>query len=317
MGNGNESPRAATRELRARRREVLRFLGAFGLAAPSAALVSAIDGALQSASAQAAAGQPVPRLGVYLPNWPDQVELWRQLSREWQPLGIELDLQQGTLDTFVSQIVAEQKLPHMGSMSWGGAPDRLDPDYFLSEMFHSRRTARGGLNFGFYRNEAFDKLADAQRAEMDPAKRQQLGEWYAAGFAAMYGDPDAALARLSDSEPSYVETTRKVISSAQYLADHMGEVPVHVIPVIEGRTDGLPVAWQAAVWGSLLPAAWSFMLAARSRGLGTCFTTLHLMQEQAAAFLASDGALFIPPQPARYFEFPIPLPLPEGLNYRN
>lgn len=174
MGNRNDSGDKETRELRARRREVLRFLSAFGLTAPSAALISAIDGALSSAAAQPAAGQPVPRLGVYLPNWPDQVELWRQLSREWQPLGIELDLQQGTLDTFVSQIVAEQKLPHMGSMSWGGAPDRLDPDYFLSEMFHSRRTARGGLNFGFYRNEAFDRLADAQRSEMDPAKRQQL-----------------------------------------------------------------------------------------------------------------------------------------------
>ena len=160
--------------LGARRREVLRFLAAFGLAAPSAALVGAIDAALSDASAQPAPGQPVGKLGVYLPNWPDMVELWRQLSRDWAALGIELDLQQGTLDTFVSQIVAEQKLPHMGSMSWGGAPDRLDPDYFLSEMFHSRRTARGGLNFGFYRNEAFDKLADAQRSEMDPAKRQQL-----------------------------------------------------------------------------------------------------------------------------------------------
>lgn len=160
--------------LRARRREVLRFLGGFGLAVPSAALVGAIDAALSDAAAQPAPGQPVGKLGVYLPNWPDMVELWRQLSRDWAPLGIELDQQQGTLDTFVSQIVSEQKLPHMGSMSWGGAPDRLDPDYFLSEMYHSRRTARGGLNFGFYRNEAFDQLADAQRAEMDGTKRQQL-----------------------------------------------------------------------------------------------------------------------------------------------
>lgn len=119
----------------------------------------------------------------------------------------------------------------------------------------------------------------------DEAKRRQLGEWYAAGFAAMYGNPDAVVGRLPQDDPDYVATTKRVISSAQYLADHMAEVPVHVIPVIEGRTDGLPVAWQAAIWGSLLPAAWSFMLAARSRGLGTCFTTLHLMQEQAAAEL--------------------------------
>jgi nitroreductase len=119
----------------------------------------------------------------------------------------------------------------------------------------------------------------------DQAKRTQLAEWYAAAFAVMYGDPDAVTARLPADEPAYVETTKKVISSAQYLADHLAEVPVHVIPCIEGRTDGLPVAWQAAIWGSLLPAAWSFMLAARARGLGTCWTTLHLTEEKAAAEL--------------------------------
>lgn len=119
----------------------------------------------------------------------------------------------------------------------------------------------------------------------DPDKRRQLGEWYAQGFAMMYGDPDAVTSRLPADDPDYVEATKRVISSAQYLADHMGEVPVQVIPVIEGRTDNAPVAMQAAIWGSLLPAAWSFQLAARSRGLGTCFTTLHLIFEQQAAEL--------------------------------
>lgn len=120
----------------------------------------------------------------------------------------------------------------------------------------------------------------------DEAKRRQLGEWYAQGFSMMYGNPDAVVANLPKDDPAFVETTRRVIGSAQYLADHMGEVPVHVIPVIEGRTDNnAPVAMQAAIWGSLLPAAWSFMLAARSRGLGTCFTTLHLIHEQQAAEL--------------------------------
>jgi nitroreductase len=119
----------------------------------------------------------------------------------------------------------------------------------------------------------------------DQAKRAQLAEWYAPAFAAMYGNPDAVVGNLPQDDPDYVETTKKVISSAQYLADHLAEVPVHVIPCIEGRTDNLPVAWQAAIWGSLLPAVWSFMLAARARGLGTCWTTLHLTQEQAAAEL--------------------------------
>ncbi|MET0727876.1 MAG: nitroreductase family protein [Acidimicrobiales bacterium] len=119
----------------------------------------------------------------------------------------------------------------------------------------------------------------------DPGKRRQLAEWYAQGFNMVYGNPDAVVANLPTDDPGYVDTTRRVIGSAQYLAEHMAEVPVLLIPVIEGRTDNAPVAVQAAIWGSLFPAAWSFMLAARSRGLGTCFTTLHLLQEKAAAEL--------------------------------
>jgi nitroreductase len=53
-----------------------------------------------------------------------------------------------------------------------------------------------------------------------------------------------------------------------------------VIPCIEGRTDGGPVVLQAGSWGSLFPAVWSFMLAARERGLGTCWTSLHLLYEE-------------------------------------
>lgn len=117
----------------------------------------------------------------------------------------------------------------------------------------------------------------------DAAKRQQLADWYRQAFAAFYGDPEAAAALLPGDDPDDVATTRRVMSSAQYLADHLHEVPVHVIPCIEGRTDQMPAAWQATIWGSLLPAVWSFMLAARARGLGTCWTTLHLTQEQAAA----------------------------------
>lgn len=119
----------------------------------------------------------------------------------------------------------------------------------------------------------------------DAAKRRQLGEWYRQGFEMMYGDPEAAVSGLPADDPAYAAATRRVIDSATYLSQHMGEVPVHVIPVIHGRTDTAPVAMQAGIWGSLLPAVWSFMLAARSRGLGTCWTTLHLIHEQQAAEL--------------------------------
>jgi nitroreductase len=64
----------------------------------------------------------------------------------------------------------------------------------------------------------------------------------------------------------------------------MGEVPVLVIAATEGvRVEGLPASAAAAVLGNILPAMWSFMLAARARGLGTAWTTLHLMKEREVA----------------------------------
>jgi nitroreductase len=71
----------------------------------------------------------------------------------------------------------------------------------------------------------------------------------------------------------------------RFLAEHIHEVPVHVIPCVEGRTDGKPAAAQAARWASIIPAAWSFMLAARARGLGSVWTTFHLRHEREAAEL--------------------------------
>jgi nitroreductase len=117
----------------------------------------------------------------------------------------------------------------------------------------------------------------------DAETRAALGAMYRRAWSMFYGDVDAAVEALPKADPDYVSATRRVLDSAAYLAEHIGEVPVHVIPCIKGRLEeNAPVAQQAGLWGSLLPAAWSFMLAARSRGLGTCWTTLHLVFEQEA-----------------------------------
>jgi nitroreductase len=49
------------------------------------------------------------------------------------------------------------------------------------------------------------------------------------------------------------------------------------------RTDGQVGMFAASIMGNILPAMWSFMLAARARGLGTAWTTIHLMMEQQVA----------------------------------
>jgi len=119
----------------------------------------------------------------------------------------------------------------------------------------------------------------------DPATRAALAEFYREGFQLFYGDREAALAGMPQDDADYLVTQRRVVDSAAYLAEHMERVPVHVIPCVEGRFESGPVMLQAAIWGSLLPAAWSFCLAARARGLGTCWTTLHLIKEREAAEL--------------------------------
>jgi nitroreductase len=69
----------------------------------------------------------------------------------------------------------------------------------------------------------------------------------------------------------------------------MHRVPVMLIPCVAGRVGAMPpslgVLAQASFYGSILPAVWNFMLAARARGLGTCWTTLHLRYEEEAAKL--------------------------------
>jgi nitroreductase len=72
-----------------------------------------------------------------------------------------------------------------------------------------------------------------------------------------------------------------VRNSSQYLADRYHEAPWLLIPVMEGKPPHNHM--QAGYWGSILPAFWSFMLAARARGLGTAWTTLHLAFEEEAA----------------------------------
>ena len=76
----------------------------------------------------------------------------------------------------------------------------------------------------------------------------------------------------------------RVVDSATYLAEHMSECPVLVIGcTTTRRMEGAAAAQAASALGNIMPAMWSFMLAARARGLGTAWTTIHLMMEHAVA----------------------------------
>jgi len=116
----------------------------------------------------------------------------------------------------------------------------------------------------------------------DAEKRKTLGDLYRKGWAFYRGNEQLG-GRPIVGDSARAQQLRRIVDSSDYLAEHMHEAPVLLIPCIKGRTDGAPVVAQAGHWGSIIPAAWSFMLAARARGLGTSWTTVHLFYEQAAA----------------------------------
>ena len=81
------------------------------------------------------------------------------------------------------------------------------------------------------------------------------------------------------------QQTRRVYQSALGLTDTLAKVPVHVIPCLESRFDGSNLLAAASAWASIIPAGWSFLLALRSRGLGSVWTTMHLATEHEVAEL--------------------------------
>lgn len=110
----------------------------------------------------------------------------------------------------------------------------------------------------------------------DPEKKQVIADHYRAVYYP-YREESSRLQRDAQGE--------RVASSADHLAEHFEKVPAMVIPLHAGRLEGAESFRQAGAWGSILPAVWSFMLALRSKGMGSAWTTLHLPREKEVAEL--------------------------------
>ena len=123
----------------------------------------------------------------------------------------------------------------------------------------------------------------------DADKRAKIGEYYRQAFS-IYKDMPVAIHKLhaESDDNSLKDSQARSASSADYLGENMGRAPVLMIPCITGRTDSPEtsnIIAQTGTLGSVIPAAWNFMLAARARGIGTAWTTLHLMHEKEIAEL--------------------------------
>ncbi len=136
----------------------------------------------------------------------------------------------------------------------------------------------------------------------DPEKVAGVAEVYRKSF-------EVLAARPPEERPSYgaedsrTQQSEGVTRSATYLAAEMHRCPALLLACISGRVEDLGPMAQAGVYGSILPGAWSFMLAARARGIGMAWTTLHIRHEDEVAELlgipadVTQAALF----PMAYF----------------
>jgi len=118
----------------------------------------------------------------------------------------------------------------------------------------------------------------------DAKKRAGVAALYKRAFG-LYTSSGSPMRTELPPEDLRAQQFPRILDSAAYLAEHLHEVPVHVVPCVEGRVENAGVLAQASVYGSILPAVWSLMLALRARGLGSAWTTLHIMFEQEAASL--------------------------------
>jgi nitroreductase len=116
----------------------------------------------------------------------------------------------------------------------------------------------------------------------DADKREAIGEIYKQCWAIYSEMPFFAGAIKKDGESEQAQQDR-VVDSATYLSEHMAEAPALVLGCTAGRVDGAPAMMSASSMGNILPGMWSFMLAARARGLGTAWTTISLMMEKEVA----------------------------------
>ena len=117
----------------------------------------------------------------------------------------------------------------------------------------------------------------------DEAQRNAMGDLYRRAVGAAQADVKA-LTRIDPANAdTYEAQTARVNSSAHWFFDHVQRSPGMLIPCISGRTDGPWRMATASHVGSVIQAAWSFMLAARARIIGSVWTTVHLALEEEAA----------------------------------
>jgi nitroreductase len=154
--------------------------------------------------------------------------------------------------------------------------EREVPQSLIEEAIDVALQAPTGANSQTWR---FMVVTDADlRAKIADLYRKGAG-LYVEGKTGL-AELDLSVTRQYADDDMRQQRMPKVVKSVQHLIDNLHRVPVHIVTCIEGRFDHLDVFTQSSVWGSILPATWSLMLALRARGVASAWTTLTLLYEK-------------------------------------
>jgi len=115
----------------------------------------------------------------------------------------------------------------------------------------------------------------------DPATRRAVADLYRAGLDDHMRRDTRGEIRVDETSAAFT----RMRDSVAHLVEVLQDVPVILVPTLEPTYPLINTFGAASAWGSILPAVWSFMLALRSRGLGSAWTTLHLYREREMAEL--------------------------------
>jgi nitroreductase len=185
---------------------------------------------------------------------------------------------------------------------------RLTPD----ELLTTTRSVRKRLDFERAVPRTLIEACLEIALQAPNGSNLQLWQWLVvedretvARIAGLYNEAVAEYARLYEADTSRLGASRapgfeRMTESVMHLAQNLHRAPALVIPCMVGRMEKLDVFQQASLWGSILPAVWSFMLALRSRGLGSAWTTVHLHREKEVA-----GLLGVPAHYTQAGLFPV------------
>lgn len=115
----------------------------------------------------------------------------------------------------------------------------------------------------------------------DPDQRMALAEIYRSAFE-FYKTTPNYIGSVEKTTAQQNASQARTARSAEYLAENYHRAPAIVLACANGKAEGGPPMQKTTLMGSTMPGMWSFMLAARLRGLGTSWTTVVLFEEQRA-----------------------------------